>query len=734
MQPYDSLYPDADPQRYLAPPLEPQQQQLTRTQFVALPFTNEIRGTSYSVQLTSMGNKGAFNASAVFPAIPENRRGRADAAWVKRVQEASDYFSAKGAFGYTGSKLTIKASASGEQKRTTDANSIYGYASVVIRDSGLEYNTPLNAFPTLAPAALSLLSSKGPLVFQSTYGSYFILSTRKYTQLTNIVQIKSNSGQTSQQIQASLEGNYADFMGSFSTVVNSARSQSNLNVDMYVEGSATCSGVNAYNDPVGIINTCYTQLVNQAPLTEGFETVLMRFSDLPSYSSALSKYKGGDRVNVPNLSALENQTAAAQAMVYNIWARAFYLEQTAINTLNNIYLSDRGGLLLKEIGFLRSAVMAAVVNPPRSDAEQVLQNLQGIPAVLERSVLWVDRAYKGCFATTDSNGASILPVYLANDPSITTEKCVLLARNAGLRYAGLSNYAVCTGGLAYPSSSKLVDTACNLPCSGGFGTCGGTGGLSTVYDTGCEKRYTGWQDDGTWVVGVEETEFLDRHDIQCNNDEALRGFHLERQPGAPRIRYEYHCCKVSALAMRGMKQINGVSRRTFLRDTSISVLNDLPIGCDQPGALLQQFKLNTYMRPNTLWKNCAVWNEARNIQHNDWCENDLGANWWHWKEGAQQADCWWGQGKGMCVFPFEIAYSWRCLAYAIDGKKEVRKCRYGLTTPYTDFITLVWLDRHFVMCGDDELLTSVKWITVNPSNGQNLGQGYYRYNCCTLYD
>ena len=36
--------------------------------------------------------------------------------------------------------------------------------------------------------------------------------------------------------------------------------------------------------------------------------------------------------------------------------------------------------------------------------------------------------------------------------------------------------------------------------------------------------------------------YLDRHDVKCNNDEVLSGFHLTR-PSTNQIQYNYKCCK-----------------------------------------------------------------------------------------------------------------------------------------------------------------------------------------------
>lgn len=50
------------------------------------------------------------------------------------------------------------------------------------------------------------------------------------------------------------------------------------------------------------------------------------------------------------------------------------------------------------------------------------------------------------------------------------ERCVMLARNKGYRYAGLMGATGCYGGNTDPWSATA--TQCTIPCSGGFGICG----------------------------------------------------------------------------------------------------------------------------------------------------------------------------------------------------------------------------------------------------------------------
>ncbi len=44
--------------------------------FIALPFTTDMKGISYSASLNRLGNTGAFAATAAFPNVPENRFGQ----------------------------------------------------------------------------------------------------------------------------------------------------------------------------------------------------------------------------------------------------------------------------------------------------------------------------------------------------------------------------------------------------------------------------------------------------------------------------------------------------------------------------------------------------------------------------------------------------------------------------------------------------------------------------------
>ena len=54
----------------------------------------------------------------------------------------------------------------------------------------------------------------------------------------------------------------------------------------------------------------------------------------------------------------------------------------------------------------------------------------------------------------------------------------------------------------------------------------------------CRNKYTGYNDDGRG-----NSVFLDRHNVQCNDNEFLTYLHLGRNP--PKIRYNYKCCSLS---------------------------------------------------------------------------------------------------------------------------------------------------------------------------------------------
>jgi hypothetical protein len=286
----------------------------------------------------------------------------------------------------------MKASASYEQKYVTSSTAVYGLASVVVKDMGGEYNLSPSQLPALSTAAARTLRVSGPLAFRSTYGAYFVLSTRKLAQLTTVIDISSTSSDSSQQIQAGLDGNLGGFSADVQTTLNNVRARSDLTVNFRVEGTTSCAGIDPVANPERVASSCYQTIMSTVPLTTGLETVLMRFSDLPSYASALAQYKGTAVAPVvPGLTAFAKQTPAVQDLASSIWEASWFLQQTAVPSLNRLGLA-RGATLLAEIQQLQAAVTGVVTDPPLANAQAKLYNLNLVAASLERNVLWVDRS------------------------------------------------------------------------------------------------------------------------------------------------------------------------------------------------------------------------------------------------------------------------------------------------------------------------------------------------------
>ena len=56
----------------------------------------------------------------------------------------------------------------------------------------------------------------------------------------------------------------------------------------------------------------------------------------------------------------------------------------------------------------------------------------------------------------------------------------------------------------------------------------------------CRNTETEFSNDGG---NYGKTRFLDRHNVKCNSDEALKQFKLVRDPLGTKIKYQYTCCK-----------------------------------------------------------------------------------------------------------------------------------------------------------------------------------------------
>jgi hypothetical protein len=247
---------------------------------------------------------------------------------------------------------------------------------------------------------------------------------------------------------------------------------------------------------------------------------------------------------------------------------------------------------------------------------------------------------------------------------------------------------------------------------------------------GCEARYTPFNQDGHTDYGYSMPQYLDRHFVQCNTDEALKGFQLERDSTQTYVRYKYVCCKLATLAFRGMQAYAGASGTAqSFASASVNIFSWLPFGCGDPGALLQSFKLNTIYTPFALWIHCSPWRDCVAVEHDDWCANDFGSTTWNHSLSGSQGGCTLGFGRGYCRKQPQLTYSWGCLGYSPPGKVERRTCR-NAATQESDVAETADLASHQVFCGDDELLTKVQWVTTFAYGNSNTVRGQYQYTCC----
>ncbi|NBU34771.1 hypothetical protein EBS40_09195 [bacterium] len=81
-------------------------------------------------------------------------------------------------------------------------------------------------------------------------------------------------------------------------------------------------------------------------------------------------------------------------------------------------------------------------------------------------------------------------------------------------------------------------------------TCAGANDAEgNTYPLSCETRYTTWNntdDDGFRTGGRPyDVQLLDRHKVECDSDEAISQFRLEKGTGenANKMRYSYTCCR-----------------------------------------------------------------------------------------------------------------------------------------------------------------------------------------------
>lgn len=303
--------------------------------------------------------------------------------------------SAKAAFGYNGVGLSLKGSAKAEQTLLTSSTSLYGVTSVVVRDKGGESRLQLSQLPALSAAAIRTLIGSGPVVFQSTYGAYFVLSTRRYAHKTLVIRIWSSSSDTTQQVEAGIEGSFKQFSGDVQTQLTNVGKSTAFFYEPLISGTAVCNMTDTVLKaiPHQLESSCYNEVMApRSVLADGLETVLMRFSDLPTYVTALRQYKGPAALPAASgMSSFDKQELTVQNLLSNIWARCWFLKQTGMNSLSGIGETNRAAVLFSDTSQLQAALAALVTDPPRSDAELILNRMSADVSDLERNVMYHDR-------------------------------------------------------------------------------------------------------------------------------------------------------------------------------------------------------------------------------------------------------------------------------------------------------------------------------------------------------
>jgi len=192
----------------------------------------------------------------------------------------------------------------------------------------------------------------------------------------------------------------------------------------------------------------------------------------------------------------------------------------------------------------------------------------------------------------------------------------------------------------------------------------------------CEDRYTNWDTSGGWAFN-----YLDRHNVKCNNDEVLTKFKLESAYQPDKTRYKYRCCKVES-GSKDYAAMNTSAKTTPIQDAlnwNTKGLESHPIDCHETGTL-QQFVL-----------------ESRY------------------------------DNKNGCAKPPCAKYNYTCASFEPTGqndKKVATKCRHVKTEMNQMEPTFNYLDRHEVACNDGEAINGFAL----KSDGK--GKMMYEYSCC----
>ena len=191
----------------------------------------------------------------------------------------------------------------------------------------------------------------------------------------------------------------------------------------------------------------------------------------------------------------------------------------------------------------------------------------------------------------------------------------------------------------------------------------------------CTQRYTDWNDTGDWSYN-----YLDRHRIQCNENEVLNQYQLEKL-GA-KARYKYTCCKLDSKPVPRKLKNNVSTDSTPFHDSlqwnTVSLTNHT-IGCPQQDLNNANMLRGIILEPQYV--------------------NQATAN---------------ARFHSECI---------RFDTNGIPNRKMKTTCRRDKTNDTPSSSKFDILSQHNVVCKPDEALVDVGLR----STGTSI---YYEYNCC----
>lgn len=201
--------------------------------------------------------------------------------------------------------------------------------------------------------------------------------------------------------------------------------------------------------------------------------------------------------------------------------------------------------------------------------------------------------------------------------------------------------------------------------------------MNTDIKKTCQTRFTDWQDVGAWSYN-----YLDRHNVQCNDNEILSELGLQTSYNPNKARFRYKCCKLDSLPipnrLKENKSSSGTPFQNSLQWNTLSMANhtlSCPGGNNENNSVLKGFRL-----------------EPQYI-------NQLESN---------------------------ARFNTQCASFDtlnLPNKKVVTQCRTQRTPSSPGGPTFDVLNKHELSCEDGEGIVNAKL----QMDGTNI---YYNYACC----